>query len=376
MLDNKGFDSWAGVYDADVRESAQHYPFAGYEELMGRIAARMIKKRRGGAPVSVLDLGCGTGVLASRLAEAGCAVTGVDFSAEMLAEAARRCPSLRPIRADFSAGLPDGLGGGFDAVACTYAIHHLSTPQQARLLRECLGVLRPGGEVIVGDVAFETPRDLALCREQAADDWDEDENYPVAEALRAWFPALAFEPIPPCAGILTLAPAARPLDAAALFPGFDARLLRERDVPEALELCRGNGDYYAFMRSEPSAEALLADTLALPPGKGLEDKYFLLLRDEAGPLGLADIISGYPDAGTAWIGLFMLRRSGRGRGLGRRMALSLLEGAKAAGFSRAGLAWVRDNPVPARFWPSLGFVPEGAPRPCGEYELVTAYRAL
>ncbi len=362
MFDNRDFDGWAESYDSDVRESAERYPFAGYEELMDRIAAQVLGCRRADGPVKVLDLGCGTGVLASRLAEAGCAVTGVDFSAEMLAEAARRCPSLRPIRADFSAGLPDGLGGGFDAVTCTYAIHHLSTPQQARLLRECLGVLRPGGEVIVGDVAFETPRDLALCREQAADDWDEDENYPVAVALRAWF--------------LTLAPAARPLDAAALFPGFDARLLRERDVPEALELCRGNGDYYAFMRSEPSAEALLADTLALPPGKGLEDKYFLLLRDEAGPLGLADIISGYPDAGSVWIGLFMLRRSGRGRGLGRRMALSLLEGAKTAGFSRAGLAWVRDNPVPARFWPSLGFVPEGAPRPCGEYELVTAYRAL
>ncbi|HIV21611.1 MAG TPA: methyltransferase domain-containing protein, partial [Candidatus Scatomorpha stercorigallinarum] len=93
MFDNRDFDGWAESYDSDVRESAQRYPFAGYEELMGRIAARMIKKRRG-APVSVLDLGCGTGVLASRLAEAGCAVTGVDFSAEMLAEAARRCPSL------------------------------------------------------------------------------------------------------------------------------------------------------------------------------------------------------------------------------------------------------------------------------------------
>ena len=142
------------------------------------------------------------------------------------------------------------------------------------------------------------------------------------------------------------------------------RIAQVRDFPH---LCEPDGTVYPH---------LLADALALPPGKGLEDKYFLLLRDEAGPLGLADIISGYPDAGTAWIGLFMLRRSGRGRGLGRRMALSLLEGAKAAGFSRAGLAWVRDNPVPARFWPSLGFVPEGAPRPCGEYELVTAYRAL
>lgn len=156
MFDNRDFDGWAESYDSDVRESAERYPFAGYEELMDRIAAQVLGCRRADGPVKVLDLGCGTGVLASRLAEAGCSVTGVDFSAEMLAEASRRCGGMKLIRADFSAGLPDGLGDGFDFVTCTYAIHHLSAGGQARLLRECLGVLLPGGAVLVGDVAFET----------------------------------------------------------------------------------------------------------------------------------------------------------------------------------------------------------------------------
>ena len=202
MLDNRDFDGWAESYDSDVRESTERYPFAGYEELMDRTAERVLECRRDGGTVKVLDLGCGTGVFASRLAEAGCSVTGVDFSAEMLAEAARRCGGVKLIQADFSAGLPDGLVDGFDFVTCTYAIHHLSAGGQAQLLRECLGVLRPGGAVLVGDVAFETRCELEICRELAAKEWDDEENYPVAEELRRFFPALEFERISFCAGII------------------------------------------------------------------------------------------------------------------------------------------------------------------------------
>lgn len=375
MFDNRDFDGWAGSYDSDVRESAERYPFAGYEELMDRIAAQVLGCRRTDGPVKVLDLGCGTGVLASRLAEAGCSVTGVDFSAEMLAEASRRCGGMKLIRADFSAGLPDGLGDGFDFVTCTYAIHHLSAGGQARLLRECLGVLRPGGAVLVGDVAFETRRELELCRAHAAEEWDSEENYPVAEELRRLFPALEFERISFCAGILRLSPPAGMLDIDSLFSGYDARILRESDIPEAAGICSGNPEYYRYMRSLPSTEALLRDTLAVPEGKGLVDKYFLLIRDEAGPLGLADIISGYPEGATAWIGLFMLRRSAQGKGVGRKMASQLLSGLKAAGFRRAGLAYVKDNPVPSHFWPGIGFEPSRE-TVLSEYTLITAFKTL
>ena len=375
MFDNRDFDGWAESYDSDVRESAERYPFAGYEELMDRIAAQVLGYRRADGPVKVLDLGCGTGVLASRLAEAGCSVTGVDFSAEMLAEASRRCGWMKLIRADFSAGLPDGLGDGFDFVTCTYAIHHLSAGGQARLLRECLGVLRPGGAVLVGDVAFETRRELELCRAQAAEEWDSEENYPVAEELRRFFPALEFERISFCAGILRLSPPAGMLDIDSLFSGYDARILRECDIPEAAGICSGNPEYYGYMRSLPSTEALLRDTLAVPEGKGLVDKYFLLIRDEAGPLGLADIISGYPEGATAWIGLFMLRRSAQGKGVGRKMASQLLSGLKAAGFWRAGLAYVKDNPVPSHFWPGIGFEPSRE-TVLSEYTLITAFKTL
>ena len=241
--------------------------------------------------------------------------------------------------------------------------------------RQTCGVLRPGGAVLAGDVAFETRRELELCRAHAAEEWDSEENYPVAEELRRFFPALEFERISFCAGILRLSPPAGMLDIDSLFSGYDARVLRECDIPEAAGICSGNPEYYGYMRSLPSTEALLRDTLAVPEGKGLVDKYFLLIRDEAGPLGLADIISGYPEGATAWIGLFMLRRSAQGKGVGRKMASQLLSGLKAAGFRRAGLAYVKDNPVPSHFWPGIGFEPSRE-TVLSEYTLITAFKTL
>ena len=61
----------------------------------GRLVASLARKAResvgagdgGGRPLRALDLGCGSGMMSVLLAFAGCEVTGVDFSADMLAQA-------------------------------------------------------------------------------------------------------------------------------------------------------------------------------------------------------------------------------------------------------------------------------------------------
>ena len=64
--------------------------------------------------------------------------------------------------------------------------------------------LAPGGQVLVGDVAFATAQEQAACREKAGADWDAEEYYPVAEQLRPLFPDLRFEKISHCAGVFVL----------------------------------------------------------------------------------------------------------------------------------------------------------------------------
>lgn len=66
------FDLWADGYDKSVNltEEANAYPFAGYRDVMNFIYGAL---RTAGAH-RVLDLGFGTGVLAARLAQDGCAI--------------------------------------------------------------------------------------------------------------------------------------------------------------------------------------------------------------------------------------------------------------------------------------------------------------
>ena len=61
------------------------------------------------------------------------------------------------------------------------------TPSTARLL--------------IGDVAFETARELENCRARCGEGWDDEEHYPILENLRKDFPDACFEKQSFCAGV-------------------------------------------------------------------------------------------------------------------------------------------------------------------------------
>ena len=203
MLDEKGFDLWAEAYDESVAASDREgtYPFAGYRELLGTIYRR-VREKNG---KRVLDIGFGTGTLTRRLYDDGIAVTGIDFSAEMIRIARERMPHARLIQADFSRGLPDALAHeAFDAIVSTYALHHLDDGQKAALIRELRGHLAPGGQILLGDVAFATAEERERCRAESGERWDDQELYGAAEELEQLVPGLDFQKISPCAGIFII----------------------------------------------------------------------------------------------------------------------------------------------------------------------------
>jgi SAM-dependent methyltransferase len=98
-----------------------------------------------GLPVGskVLDLGCGTGVPASRLLSAKFDVTGVDLSDVMVRRARRLVPGANFLRADLAAVQFDE--GGFAAVIALYSIIHVPLAEQRSLFRSVRRWLRPGG---------------------------------------------------------------------------------------------------------------------------------------------------------------------------------------------------------------------------------------
>ena len=240
MLDNKGFDLWADKYDSAVEMSAADntYPFAGYGEVLGRIF-RIVTRAPGAV---ILDVGFGTGALATRLYEKGCAVYGQDFSARMIELAREKMPEAVLVQGDFSKGLSPALRTrSYDYILSTYALHHLSHAEKLSLIREMLSCLRPGGQLLIGDVAFRTQADLEACRAETGSEWDEDETYFVCEEMKAAFPAMIYEQISHCAGLMIL-----PGDRGAASISEDLRLYIPR--PE-------DGWFYRKMLSDPATMA-------------------------------------------------------------------------------------------------------------------------
>ena len=204
LLNGQGFDLWADGYDKDVGLSDESgtYPFAGYREFLNHIYREVLRKK--GA--DVLDIGFGTGTLTAKLYQNGCAVWGQDFSEKMIAIAGQKMPDARLCAGDFTKGLhPSLTERRYDAIVATYSLHHLTDAQKPPFLRSLLALLRDGGKIFIGDVAFRTREELERCRREAGGSWDPDEICFVYDELKEFFPALEFTPFSHCAGVLTLA---------------------------------------------------------------------------------------------------------------------------------------------------------------------------
>lgn len=203
MLNGKEFDLWADGYDKAVGISDEEstYPFAGYKKVLGFIFKTIMET----ANAVVLDIGFGTGTLTTKLYEQDCSIYGQDFSTRMIALASEKMPYAHLYQGDFSKGLVEPLRDRrYDYIVATYSLHHLTDTQKRVFLSELRDHLKENGKIIIGDVAFETRKDLERCRLAAEDAWDDDEIYFVAEELRKDLPGLSFTQISDCAGVLML----------------------------------------------------------------------------------------------------------------------------------------------------------------------------
>lgn len=207
MLDKNGFDKWAPEYDKSVSASDKEgeYPFAGYSQVLTEVG-RLIKEPHG---AKILDIGVGTGRFSAGLYAEGARICGVDFSSAMLEKARAAMPDGEFHLFNFESGLPQELRERrFNHIISAYAFHHLDDKGKVAFLRSLAGNLKPGGSIIIADVAFRTAGERAACREKAGKAWDDAEAYMVAETLLPLLQCSGLSPeykqLSCCAGILTI----------------------------------------------------------------------------------------------------------------------------------------------------------------------------
>jgi 2-polyprenyl-6-hydroxyphenyl methylase/3-demethylubiquinone-9 3-methyltransferase len=109
----------------------------GYVDLRAGLAGR-----------SVLDVGCGGGILAEAMAVSGAAVTGIDAGKEPLA-VAKQHAQASGLAVDYRQATAEELAeaapGAFDIVTCMELLEHV--PDPSSIVVACARLVKPGGHV-------------------------------------------------------------------------------------------------------------------------------------------------------------------------------------------------------------------------------------
>ena len=201
------FDRWAGDYEHCVQR-ASGFPFDGYDAVLDE-AVRQARPQRG---MTVLDLGTGTGNLARRFVDRGCALWGLDFSTKMLAQARAEVPGATFVKADLLGAWPSELDRRFDRIVSGYVLHEFDLSTKIDLLDRLLGNhLHAGCCIVIADIAFPSAACHDDMRRKCGDAWDESEHYWKADESREACAkiglALAFTRVSSCAGVFVFRPA-------------------------------------------------------------------------------------------------------------------------------------------------------------------------
>jgi trans-aconitate methyltransferase len=123
------------TWDAARYQSRHSYVFAHGQSLV-----EILEPRKG---ERILDLGCGSGQLTAKIAETGAEVSGIDRSAEMVAEARRNFPALRfdvANAANFTVDSP------VDAIFSNAALHWVKDADG--VAKSVARALLPGGRFV------------------------------------------------------------------------------------------------------------------------------------------------------------------------------------------------------------------------------------
>lgn len=142
-----GFDT-EGVFDEDYLHFYRDLLTDERSDADTDVLWRLLDLKPG---TQVLDLACGHGRIANRLAARGCAVTGLDAT-PMFLDAARADAAARGVRVEYVSGDMRELpwSGRFDRVVCWFtAFGYFDDAGNRQVLRQITGALKPGGRVLL-----------------------------------------------------------------------------------------------------------------------------------------------------------------------------------------------------------------------------------
>ena len=180
-MDNTAYLERAGEYDAENQDKSRTML------KKAALVATAIEKRANGRPISILEVGCGTGLFTKLLAERfpDARITATDAFVPMLDVAKKRLAAFpNTTVAQYDAQTEGTFADAFDIVCGVDLIHHLPDPVGG--LRCWRGLVAPGGALVF----FESnPRNPVLYLRVAHRPEEARFKYNTRHNLTAWVSA-------------------------------------------------------------------------------------------------------------------------------------------------------------------------------------------
>ncbi len=166
-------------------------------------------------------------------------------------------------------------------------------------------------------------------------------------------------------------------DIAALSSEYEVRDITESDITAVYRLFRENRKYYRYIHRAPSLRDLTDVISNVPQDTPPEKKRFVGFYDKSGKLiAILDIIMGYPDGESAFIGWFMVDAQMQGRGIGSQIFADIRAAMHAEGYGSISVGCVKNNTDALGFWQSQGFRPTGSEIEQPDYTTVILERSI
>ena len=131
---------------------------------------------------------------------------------------------------------------------------------------------------------------------------------------------------------------------------YRIRRLTEADVPMLYAWMTRNDQYYKYCGAGTSPERVRQDLTLCPPGIPLAQKHYVGFFEGNTLIAVMDLIDGYPNADTAFIGFFMMNKELQGQGTGTAIIRDVLTYLAALGYTAVRLGIDKENPQSNHFW--------------------------
>lgn len=140
-----------------------------------------------------------------------------------------------------------------------------------------------------------------------------------------------------------------------LSDSYKIRRLTEADVPMLYAWMTRNDQYYKYCGTGTSPERVRQDLTLCPPGIPPAQKHYVGFFDGDTLTAIMDLIDGYPNADTAFIGFFMMNKDLQGQGTGTAIIRDVLAYLAALDYTAVRLGIDKENPQSNHFWRKNGF---------------------